>query len=144
MQLEEFVSTSIVQIAKAIWTARYDASHLVAIIPGAIDGKIQDGVMNIEFDVAITVEKSHANNTTSEGGARGGIKVIAFDASAGAKRTSSEEEERKNAQVSRVKFSVPVNLHAWYDKDENFMPNTKDRKAAAERRAKVRKDYIGE
>ena len=109
MDLENFVASSLAQIARAIKQAQEDAASTGAwinpagaglpgrdSIPVEIEAGIFAWVHNVEFDVALTV------NDTQE--ANAGAKVQIFAASLGGGGAVKYE----NNAVSRVKFSVPV------------------------------------
>lgn len=107
MDVESFVATTLVQIAKSIQTANdqikdtgctVGAPSRVSIkdtIPG---GMVQDGngklLSLIDFDIAVTA--------TSETEASGKIKVPLLEAGGGG--------SAGNSNVSRVKFTLPLQL----------------------------------
>jgi len=104
MNLQEFVSKTLQQIATGVSTAkRHDSRIAPKIGLGEDDPKIlrtldsADGVFLVEFDVAVTASE------TTEKGAGGGITVLSVASAKGEAKRSVE-----NSSVSRVKFSVPI------------------------------------
>ncbi|MFQ2448176.1 hypothetical protein ACK31P_06505 [Aeromonas caviae] len=102
MQLDEFVKTSIVQIAKGV----KDAQDEVEALGGAVNptqytmgGRTKPDKEKIEFDVALVVQDS----TSSEVG--GKLSVVSMFGMSG-KHSGSDSYQ----QTSRVKFNVHVDL----------------------------------
>ena len=108
MNLQEFVSSSLQQIAAGVADAQSRDGRIAPLLGiGEDDPKIlrtlhgTEGVFLVEFDVAVTVSE------TSEKGVGGGITVLSIAAAKGDLKRSLE-----NSSVSRVKFSVPITYHA--------------------------------
>ncbi len=108
MDLQEFVSSSITQIVDAIKKAQEQSKDSGAwISPAGLDlpqslqtvemePDIHAYVHDVKFDIAVTVGTSQD--------ASAGAKLQIFSASLG----GGGSVEYNNAQVSRVKFSIPV------------------------------------
>ncbi|HMO75430.1 MAG TPA: hypothetical protein PKD48_08810 [Sphingopyxis sp.] len=103
MELDEFIEKTIDQVMRGV--ARSAVNLHSAKIGGSISpqdfssGKAEFNkldIRTIEFDVAVTVEKSHG----SEKSGKAGIKVIEGG-------LSSKSDERVVGE-SRVRFAVPV------------------------------------
>jgi hypothetical protein len=107
MDLQEFVNSSLQQIAAGVAAAQATDGRIApAIRGGEDDPKIlrtfhnSEGVFLVEFDVAVTVSEA------SEKGVGGGITVLSVAAAKGDVKRSLA-----NSSVSRVKFSVPITYH---------------------------------
>jgi len=110
MNLEEFVSQTLVQIVSGVRAAQAEAkAHGAEVNPhltGAAEQLGKHGFIwasggaaqIVQFDVALTV----AEGT----GTKGGIGVFAGAVSLG----SSGQSKLESSSVSRVKFSVPLTL----------------------------------
>ena len=111
MQLKDFVRESLVQVVDGIVEAQKRTEESNAIVspylpPSRSQGTRPDvfsspnlGIVQMfEFDVAVTVSKDDAKE--------GGVAVVAAVLGAGGKVRS----EKQFANVSRLKFSVPVVL----------------------------------
>lgn len=106
MNLEEFVSQTLVQIIRGSLKAQNELTASVRIFPLSMRPVTNDDgvtfhaphrdVQNVEFDVQLTVEESSGKS----GNAGVGIKVF----SAGL----NSESKQNTQSTSRVKFSVPM------------------------------------
>jgi hypothetical protein len=135
MNLEDFVATTLTQIAAGIAKAQDQAASTGAWINPAggirkdkdmaviqIDTNAFAYLEQVEFDVAVTA----ATDQTAH--AEGGIKVMGLQLGAGG------EANYLNSSVSRVKFSIPVSWPADRDTDLE-----KRREEAARRTSEARK-----
>lgn len=104
MELDQFITESLTQIAQAVGAAQ-NKSPLIAPSGTRINVDKQSGVIGpygkpiymVDFDVAVTASKT--NKVTGE--AKGGIITVVsggIDASM----------EHSNHHVTRIRFSVPV------------------------------------
>jgi hypothetical protein len=110
MELREFVAGSILQIIDGVKNAQDLNKTDARISPSALKlgNQVQqsnlydfgDGMLlsNVEFDVAVTAEKS--------AGTKGGIGVFVGAVGLG----SQGKSDSKDQSVSRIKFSVPISL----------------------------------
>ena len=110
MELRDFVSETIIQIAEGVALAQERSTELGAYVNPTLTGNTTDAVQHgflksahgaaqiVGFDVALTV--------TEGKGAKGGIGIIAGAITLGGSGQSSTE----NSSVSRVKFGVPLIL----------------------------------
>ena len=100
MDLKEFIKETIAGIIEATNELQDDwKENGVVVNPPEPGGYVsQRPTQQIDFDVAVTA----ANDT--EGGGKGALKVFSSELSASGKRAAHHEE------VSRVKFSIPVQL----------------------------------
>jgi len=95
MNLQEFVTESLKQIMAGVADAQKDSTSTGRINPPS--GPFVP-VKEIEFDVAVTVSQ--------EQGAKGGIGIFVGAVGIGAQGKA----QSANTSVSRIKFSVPVQL----------------------------------
>lgn len=138
MDLEEFVSASLLQIVRGVASSAAAISELggavsPAFSAGPADGKLlgtsRDGssapVYGVTFDVALTV----GNSTGAEGGAKLQVATIF---SAGGRVGSTDKQE----STSRLQFMIPLQLPTD--------PQTKaaSDKIRAENSAKVRQRRV--
>ncbi len=100
MELDEFISKTLVQIIAGVTKAQDEHSDLVNPM-GA--GKVyrvnrppSEAVKSVDFDVAVTVEEKK--------GAKGGAKISVLGNNIGGSG-GSESTERS---VTKIKFSVPI------------------------------------
>ncbi|EPM7950998.1 TPA: hypothetical protein ACP5TT_004458 [Vibrio parahaemolyticus] len=118
MELQQFISTALVQIAKGIESASEELKDSSAIVnprnvvgTGGADGqkvygyladdstrKLRKAVQLIDFDVAVVA----AEGSTTKGGL--GIKVGGIGIGA------QGQSEDKTTSESRIKFSIPMVL----------------------------------
>jgi len=99
MKLSDFVEETLSEICDGILRAR-KASPSSWIAPGKVGNKIVFAEKTIEFDVAVTTEK----------GAGGGIKIVAFgDVSGTAKQSESH----------RIRFAVPVFFNSLVESERS-------------------------
>jgi len=90
MQLSEFVTTVLVQIAEGVHAARERAVEKGCTIGGRGPRRI------VEFDIAVT--------TAHEGERSGGIGVLFTGVEIGGRRRSSGKHTMEN----RIKFGIPM------------------------------------
>jgi hypothetical protein len=104
MELEEFISTSLLQIMRGVAKAQSEmgaASGEGGVINPCWVGK-EGGekpasrVQEVKFDIAVTA------TTKTEGGGGGGIKVMAVELSGKGSRAV------ENSSVSHIAFSIPI------------------------------------
>ncbi len=100
MDLQEFVSQTLVQIIQGVKDAQQEArKHGGKVNPdqshSPFPGK---DIQNVEFDVALTV--------TEGTGTKGGMGLVVGPLALG----TQGESKAQNSSVSRVRFSVPVRL----------------------------------
>jgi len=110
MQLEDFLSEALQQIARGIKSAQTGAGELGAAVnpamdplhSGVIDGFIRTGtglmIQIVKFDIAITATEST--------GTKGGVGVVTGMFNLG----SSGNSHESTSAVSRLQFNVPVSL----------------------------------
>ena len=105
MDLQDFVSSTLVQIIRGIVSARDELDDTGAVVcplwytrpdERTPVGSKHNAIHDVEFDVAVTVEEDKEGDV-------GGTLKIPF-ASVGAKA----RESSASASVSRVRFTVPV------------------------------------
>lgn len=135
MELREFIRETLVEIAQGVSDAQFEASHLIAITPGTINGESNEEITDIEFDIALTT--STENTSSSEKSLTSGkLKVVGVEVSAGGGMKSEEDATELSEKISRIKFKVPVKLSAWFRNDDQILPELKLKKEAYERRRK--------
>jgi len=110
MDLKDFVSETLIQIANGVKQAQEQTEQIGARVnpklTGAANNAAQHGFLPaeqapaqiVQFDVALTVKEGS--------GIKGGIGIFAGAVSLGSSGQSSAE----NSSVSRVKFCVPLSL----------------------------------
>lgn len=107
MDLENFVSSALVQIVKGVNQARHELKDTGALVNPSLSAKpataVRHGrgwqqVREIAFDVAVTV--------ADERSGKGGAGITVFGAHLGA----DGELTRENSTASRVRFVVPLAL----------------------------------
>jgi len=101
MNLKEFVSATLIEIAEGVSEAKPAVKGLGGNVnPGSFSqmSQIKKQIVNVEFDVSL------ANNATDSTGK--GIGVLLSIISAGANKTSEAEIK----SLTRIKFVVPVDL----------------------------------
>ncbi|MGB5856692.1 MAG: hypothetical protein WBH20_15710 [Oceanisphaera sp.] len=109
MQLDEFVKSALVQVAKGVHEASEDVSALGGavnpLITKSFQGFTEADATDIKFDVALIVSES----LTGEAGAK--ISVASFFRANGSVKDTDSYQ-----QTSRVQFSVPLRLPSGEDK----------------------------
>ncbi len=110
MDLQEFISQTLIQIVNGVTDAQNIESEKGAKISPSLSGSAEYAAEHgflksdagpaqiVQFDVAITAKEGT--------GTKGGIGVVAGIVSLG----STGQSNTENSSVSRVKFSVPVTL----------------------------------
>lgn len=93
MDIKEFVSETIRQIIEGVKDAQEFASK-----KGAVVAPHHDYQKTVEYDVAVTAVEG------KEAGAKAGISVWSIGAGGNMKTEST------NTTVSRIKFSIPIEL----------------------------------
>lgn len=104
MQLDQFIKETIYQVLSGIRDAQSELKQngiLGAVSPvfDHANNLTTEQILQIEFDVAVTVEST--SSSEKGGGAELGIQIVSADF--GAKGSTSTTE----SAVSRIKFSVP-------------------------------------
>jgi hypothetical protein len=108
MDLQTFVSRTLIAIIEGVKEAqeKYPAGSGSAAINhvdrSGTEAELPYDATAVSFDVAVTSESESTKNSQKKGGLN--IKVV--DASLGASNATRE----RNEAISRVAFSVPVNL----------------------------------
>ncbi len=110
MELQEFISATLIQVLEGVRDAN---AHQLTLNDGGqinphpvgsnhpdrqISRETKTAVQDVEFDVAVTVEKGTET--------KGGILVVLGAVSLG----SSGKSDKSTATVSRIKFSIPIGL----------------------------------
>jgi hypothetical protein len=110
MDLRDFVSETLIQIADGVKQAQEKATEIGARVNPKLTGgathAAQHGFLAasgapaqiVQFDVALTVKEGS--------GTKGGIGIFAGAVTLG----SSGQSNAENSSVSRVKFSVPLSF----------------------------------
>lgn len=110
MQLQDFISQSILQIVNGIREAQQQNTTDARINPSELtlgDNVAQHNLFdfhdrmllsNVEFDVAVTAEEGK--------GTKGGIGIFIGSVGVGAQGRS----DTRSSSVSRIKFNVPIAL----------------------------------
>lgn len=99
MELDEFVTTTLIQVMKGVknaqqqWAAEMQGGGVI----NPSFGELKTIVQEVKFDVAVTAGKK------TETGGGGGVKVFAAADISGKVNHSTE-----NSTVSRIAFSVPI------------------------------------
>lgn len=102
LELKDFIEQSLVEICEAIASAREKRSEIAPKLEASI-GSSKNDHSEVQFDLAVTVEKSEGAEIRASAGAKI-ISVISMGAKAAAK------DEQSFSCVSRIKFSVPIYL----------------------------------
>lgn len=107
MEIQEFVSSVIVQIVKGLNVANEELknSHSGAVVnPTTIHNKVHEknfigerSVQQIDMSIAVTASES------SSAGGKGSLNIAVFKAEFGGEASNS-----LNSTVSTVKFTVPI------------------------------------
>ena len=128
MELQEFISATLVQIARGIETAAEQLKDSKAIVNprnvntnvganGLVYGyldtqeKFYKVVHKIDFDVAVTAEKGTET--------KGGIGIHVGSIGIG----SQGKTEKANSSVSRIRFSIPMVLPMENAPHDNLDPS---------------------
>lgn len=119
MNLAEFIRQALSDIAFGVHEARVDCQEIVAIAPGHLNGKVVKNTAEISFDIAVTTASSSADISTSSSGASGFIRVVGFGAEVGGRDKDSGSQKRSDETVSRISFSIPIQLNAHFRGDPN-------------------------
>jgi hypothetical protein len=111
MELKEFVSETLKQIAEGVSEAQQMVKERGAIVNPKLVGDWREGAKHgllltvsgkkasvVEYDVAVTVRE--------EAGKKGGIGVLAGAIALGGQGQTSSE----NSSISRIKFNVTLEL----------------------------------
>jgi hypothetical protein len=110
MELRDFVSETLVQIAEGVSSAQERSKELGAYVNPQLTGSttdaVQHGFLKSQFGAAQIVGFDVALTVTEGKGTKGGIGIIAGAITLG----SSGQSTSENSSVSRVKFSVPLIL----------------------------------
>jgi hypothetical protein len=119
MELKDFIKETITAIAQATIELQRELGSEGILVNPPTNGRDENTfveaddryhhrpVRDVEFDVALTVEKS--------GGSSAGVKakVAIFEASVGGELSGSSQ------QVSRLKFTIPLALKATEEETKN-------------------------
>lgn len=109
MELQEFVRTTLIQIAEGVSEAnahlKNGATGALINPSGTYGGQVKDAIHPVEFDVALTVSDESVTKGTSESGGKAGILTVA---SVNAKVGSEDSGSNRREAVSRVKFTVSM------------------------------------
>lgn len=110
MELKDFVSNTITQIAEGIAQAQTTVSGGVVIAPpinekGMVVLSTRDAekASSIDFDIAVNIEEKQHGETQSGSLS---IKVVAVELSASS--NASDFTDKNTSTLSRIKFSIPV------------------------------------
>lgn len=121
LNLSDFVSDTITEIAKGIENAKENLKELdVLIVPTTYDGIVrtdtvgyQRSVQNIDFDLSITINQEEKSSEENKTDVSAKIQVVSlFNLSLGGGLASQNYEEsvNKNAVINRIQFSIPVSF----------------------------------
>ena len=115
MELNEFISDTLLEIAQGVENAQLRAKDIMAINPGSLDGETIFERSYIDFDVSIVVSENDDTSKTRSGKVGGKIKIAPFvEASAEVGGSGERGTSRTTARTHRVTFKVPVHMNANY------------------------------
>lgn len=118
MQLDEFVKTTLMQVAKGVKDAQQEAEELgVVVNPRPEEGWGRRRETNVSFDVALTVSDTSAGEV-------GGKLTVASMLSFGGKTTETDLRQ----ETSRIQFEVTLALPCTEEKKQ-MKVNTKPSRA---------------
>lgn len=113
MNLSEFISNTLFEIAEGVRNAQLRARDLMAINPAALNGERLIEKSYIDFDVSIVVSDAESGKVGGSAKAGGAIKMAPFlTASAEIGGSGEKEKESTSASTHRISFRVPVYMNA--------------------------------
>ena len=118
MQLDEFVKTTLMQVAKGVKDAQQEAEEMGAVVnPRPEEGWGKRRETSVSFDVALTVSDTSAGEV-------GGRLTVASMLSFGGKTTETDLRQ----ETSRIQFEVTLALPCTEEK-KHMKINPKAKKA---------------
>jgi hypothetical protein len=103
------------EIAEGVQGGSLKARHLVAIVPGSLNGEHVGEKSYIEFDVSLVVSDAEEKKAGGDGKIGGEINVASVaKISAGVGGTATTSNAAKAEQTHRVAFKVPIYWSANY------------------------------
>jgi hypothetical protein len=133
VDIRDFVRSTLTDIVAGLQYAAVDLSELAAISPGAVNGKQQEIVEKVEFDIAVTVSSESESHREGGGKVGGKLRVVAFEAELYAKGKKEDKKTGKHDEISRIKFSIPIQFNAHFRNDPNREANNRETRAALSR-----------
>lgn len=105
MRLSEFIQDMLYEIAEGVQGGSLKARHLVAIVPGQINGERVGEKSYIEFDVSLIVSEADEKKAGGDGKIGGEINVASVaKVSAGIGGAATTSASAKAEQTHRVAF----------------------------------------
>ncbi len=121
VKLSNFIQETIFEIALGIHAAKVKSKDIVAVSPGAMDGKSLIEKSYIDFDVSVVVKEASLRKKGRKAGFAGGIEVASFAKVSLSADGSAENETTSEAeQVHRISFKVPIYFNANHRADESM------------------------
>ena len=120
MRLDQFIETTLSEIALGVVKARVRSKDLVAIAPAKINERTFHTESVISFDVSLTVASSTeaAHSASAQGG--GKMRVVVVDADLAVDGQRSKKDGAREEATHRVSFSVPMVLTAHHRADASI------------------------
>lgn len=122
LNLSEFVSNTIVEIAKGVEQAKIDLKEYDVLINPATDseGKVKTNstnyvrlVQDVEFDLSVTINQDEKQTEESDKSGASKIQVVSiinFSLGGSMSNKKSEEIQNSHSAINRIKFIVPVSF----------------------------------
>ena len=121
MELQDFIRTTLIQVACGVHGAKIEVKDLVAIAPGTLNKQSHECITEIEFDVALTVSEKKIKEAGTAGKLEPAIKVLSASINTGMLGGRFKwGSEKSNEEIQRVNFKVPIILNSHFRSDENF------------------------
>jgi hypothetical protein len=106
LSLKEFIEQTLIEVCEAVESARDSYGYIAP--PEFVTANSKEKASIIDFDVAITVSDSEANEVTSGSSIGGGMKIAVVKAETGIQDQKREAQDSSVSRVSRIKVSIPV------------------------------------
>lgn len=121
MDIQTFVTESLNQVIKGIEQAQ--ESNIESKVNPASQQTATLNTMEIDFDIAVTVEKTSQSGDEAKG--KISVRTGIFDIGGGVGGESQKAES--NSSTSRIKFKVPIALRKTSRHVELFQPKAAEK-----------------
>lgn len=119
MQLNEFIESTLFEIATGVARAKVRCGAFVSVAPGTLNGERVDQKTEVQFDVEIGTASSASSSGKASGSAEAGFKIFVIDAKVQLGGEGQKADSNEERHSHRVSFSVPVQLNAHHRDDPN-------------------------
>lgn len=122
MRLDQFIESTLSEIAIGVAKAKVRSSKFVAIAPAKINDQRFHTETLVSFDVSLRVASNTESGLSGTAKGSGKMRVVVVDADIGIDGQTSRKSAANEEATHRVAFNVPMVLTAHHRND----PNMKD------------------